>query len=103
MRIEDHPILGKTGERTEVHITVDGKTISAIKGEPILAALLANGIRVTRHTKSGRTRGFFCGIGRCTDCIMTVDGKPNIRTCVTPVEDGMTVISPKGNEEMKPL
>ena len=39
-------------------------------------------------------------IGRCTDCVMIVDGKPNIRTCITPLTEGMNVqtqygISPK--------
>ena len=30
-------------------------------------------------------------MGRCTDCMMIVDGEPNVRTCITPVRDGMRV------------
>lgn len=97
MRVEDHPILGRDEEQKSVHITVDGKKIPAKEGEPIAAALLAAGIRKFRYTqKENKPRGIFCGIGRCTDCIMTVDGQPNVRTCVTMVKDGMVVETQKG-------
>jgi predicted molibdopterin-dependent oxidoreductase YjgC len=92
LRIYDHPILGKLRERRKVLIEVDGKRIEAYEGEPIAAALLAAGIRVFRYTvRRNEPRGLFCAIGRCTDCVMTVDGTPNIRTCITPVRDGMKV------------
>ena len=91
LRIYDHPILGKLEEKKKVFIEVDDKRVEAYEGEPI-AALLAAGIRVFRYTAKGNEpRGLFCAIGRCTDCVMTVDGIPNIRTCVTPVRDGMKV------------
>ncbi|MGE5485598.1 MAG: (2Fe-2S)-binding protein [Ignavibacteriales bacterium] len=100
MRVVDHPILGTAVPGKVVRIVVDGKTIEAIEGEPIAAALLANGIRVCRTTtKLGESRGLFCGIGRCTDCVMVVDGQPNVRTCVTAVRDGMVVQSQAGTGE----
>ncbi len=59
---------------------------------PILAALAAHGIRRCRKTAvRHEPRWFFCGIGRCTDCVMIVNGQPNVRTCVTLVEEGMRV------------
>ncbi|WP_414144401.1 2Fe-2S iron-sulfur cluster-binding protein, partial [Absicoccus sp.] len=39
--------------------------------------------------------------GRCTDCVMVVDGKPNIRTCVTPLKAGMQVQTQYGVRAMK--
>lgn len=96
MRIVNHPILPEV-EAPDIIIYVDGKPIPAKSGEPIAAALLASGIRVCRETaKRGRPRGVFCGIGRCTDCVMTVDGVPNVRTCVTPVRADMKVETQKG-------
>lgn len=96
MRITNHPVLGDN-EKPNVTITVDGVEIEAIKGEPIAAALLAAGIKTFRHThKNNEPRGIFCGIGRCTDCAMIVNGAPNVRTCVKPVEDKMVVESQKG-------
>jgi len=94
MRVEKHPVLGDREVGRLVSITVDGKEIQAVEGEPIAAALLAQGMRVMRKTpRYGEPRGVFCGIGRCTDCIMTVDGVPNVRTCVTPVKGGMVITS----------
>ncbi|NLY10893.1 MAG: (2Fe-2S)-binding protein [Firmicutes bacterium] len=95
-RVIDHPILDKEEEQW-VTITVDGKEIKARTSETIAAALLANGIRVHRYTiKRKEPRGIFCGIGQCTDCVMTVNGIPNVRTCITYVEDGMVVETQHG-------
>lgn len=92
MRIEEHPILGKPEERRTVTFTCDGRTISGLEGEPIAIALEAAGILIHRYTKKyHKPRGVFCAIGRCTDCVMVVDGKPNVRTCITPLVEGMDI------------
>jgi len=92
MRILDHPILGKREERNKVSFSYNGRHLSGFEGEPIMVALRDAGIRVHRFTgKDHKPRGVFCAIGRCTDCVMVVDGKPNIRTCVTPLTEGMKV------------
>jgi 2Fe-2S iron-sulfur cluster binding domain len=96
-RILDHPVLGPLDERPTVHMMVDGRGVEAREGEPIAAALVAAGVRVFRTTsKRGEPRQLFCGIGRCTDCVMLVDGQPNVRTCVTPVREGMRVETQHG-------
>ncbi|SFR96258.1 (2Fe-2S)-binding protein [Anaeromicropila populeti] len=101
MRIEEHPILGVPEKGKKVLFYFDGKPMEGYEGEPIAAALRAAGVLVHRHTmKQDKPRGIFCAIGRCTDCVMVVDGKPNIRTCVTPLTEGMKVqtqygVSPK--------
>ena len=92
MRIAEHPILGRMAKGKEVSFFYDGKPVTGFEGEPIAAALKAAGVMVHRHTKKyGKPRGIFCAIGRCTDCVMVVDGKPNVRTCVTPLKEGMRV------------
>ena len=97
MRVDDHPVLGAGPEGREVTITVDGNKVRALEGEMIAAALAASGMVALRYTSTKREpRGVFCAIGRCTDCAMVVDGRPNVRTCVTPVEDGMVVDTQTG-------
>ena len=92
LRIENHVILDTSHTGDPVTIYVDGREITAYEGEPILAALLANHIRVNRYTvKRKEPRGLYCGIGQCTDCAMVVDGQPNVKTCVTPVRSGMVI------------
>lgn len=77
-----------------VHFRFNGGQLSARAGEPIAAALLANGIRtIRRQLQSGEPRGLYCGIGHCFECIANVDGVPGYRTCLTPVVDGMEVTS----------
>ena len=91
-RIIEHPVLGPLEETEMVTITVDGEPMQARAGEMIAAALTASGKPYFRKTvKKHEPRSIYCGIGRCTDCVMTVNGIPNIRTCVTPVEDGMVI------------
>ena len=91
-RIVDHPILGAQEPGKEVTIYFRGEALKAQEGEPIAAALMAKGIRALRTMEGGRgPRGVFCAVGHCTDCMMIVDGQPNVLTCVTPVKDGMRV------------
>lgn len=76
----------------QFEIEVDGKPVVAFEGETIAAVLLAAGQKSLRHTaKHDAPRGIFCGMGICFDCVMTVDGVPNVRTCVTPATPGMKV------------
>ncbi|MDA8221380.1 MAG: (2Fe-2S)-binding protein [Desulfitobacterium hafniense] len=92
MRIKEHPILGKPPEKRTIEFTCDGKTIAGLEGEPIAMALEAAGLLIHRYTKKHhQPRGVFCAIGRCTDCVMVVNGQPNVRTCITPLEAGMKV------------
>jgi len=96
-RITSHPVLGELPPTELVTIHVDGEPISARKGEPVAAALLAAGRQVLRRSeKLNEPRSVFCAIGRCTDCAMTVDSRPNVRTCVTPVREGMRIETQRG-------
>lgn len=97
MRIEEHPILGKQEEKREVVFLYDGESLSGLEGEPIAMALEEAGVKTLRYTKKEhKPRGVFCAIGRCTDCVMIVDGKPNVRTCITPLQEGMNVQTQHG-------
>jgi predicted molibdopterin-dependent oxidoreductase YjgC len=91
-RIKEHPVLGVPQKGSLVTFTFDGKNIEGYEGESIAAALKAAGVMVHRYTqKKHKARGIFCAIGRCTDCVMIVNGRPNVRTCMTPVKAGITV------------
>ena len=92
MRIEEHPILGPSQKKATIQIEVDGRRVEAIPGEMISSALIAAGIKIFRKThKKNQPRWYFCGIGQCTDCMMTVDSVPGVRTCITPVKEGMRI------------
>ena len=100
LRIREHPIISTEENRRKTVIYFDGKPIEAYEGEPVAAALMAAGVHAFRKTAKRRApRGIFCAIGRCTDCMMIVDGKPNTRTCITPVKEGMKVQTQIGRGE----
>lgn len=99
-RIEEHPILGEQEKGRAVIFKFNGRELEGYEGEPIAAALKANGLMVHRYTKKEhKPRGIFCAIGRCTDCVMVVDGVPNVRTCITPLKEGMDVKTQYGVSE----
>ena len=102
MRISEHPIIESYNKGRKVTFSFDGNELSGYEGESIAAALKAAGVMVHRYTaKQHKPRGIFCAIGRCTDCVMIVNGVPNVRTCVTPFEEGMQIQTQYGVEPKK--
>lgn len=102
MRIDEHPILGKPQKGRKITFYYNEKKVEGYEGEPIAAALLNAGVWTHRYTrKRNEPRGIFCAIGRCTDCVMIVDGEVNVRTCITPLREGMHVETQFGLEGKK--
>jgi sarcosine oxidase, subunit alpha len=62
------------------------------EGDTIGSALYAAGLRTfSRSFKYHRTRGLLCCTGHCPNCMMNVDGVPNVRVCVEPLREGAHV------------
>jgi sarcosine oxidase subunit alpha len=62
------------------------------EGDTIGSALYAAGLRTfSRSFKYHRTRGLLCCTGHCPNCMMSVDGVPNVRVCVEPLREGAHV------------
>lgn len=74
-----------------ITISIDGTPIVVPDGMPIGAALHSRRAALRRTGRRGEPRGLFCGMGLCFDCLVTVDGRPDIRACITPAADGMRV------------
>lgn len=74
-----------------VTISLDGRPVVAYAGETVATVLIAEGHQATRTTAGGEPRGVFCGMGVCFDCLVVVDGVPNMRACMTFVTEGMDV------------
>ncbi|NHN32675.1 (2Fe-2S)-binding protein [Paenibacillus agricola] len=92
LRIHNHPILGNKPENVTVSFSFNGRSLGGLQGECIAAALLANGIRILRrHEESGNPRGLYCAIGHCMECRVQVEGKGVLRSCLTPLENGMSI------------
>jgi predicted molibdopterin-dependent oxidoreductase YjgC len=86
-----------TPDRSE--FTFDGAPVAFTEGQSFGAALLAAGHRTLRRTRvGGNPRGMFCGIGVCADCLVTVDGAPGVRACLTRARAGVSVRTADGLE-----
>lgn len=96
MRIEEHPIL-KFNKGKIIKFVFDGQEMEGYEGETIAAALHAKGVKVLgKSLFLHRPRGFYCAIGNCSSCLMTVNGVANVKTCVTDLQEGMIVQTQEG-------
>jgi sarcosine oxidase subunit alpha len=74
--------------------TFDGKAYTAYEGDTIASALTAAGMTTfSRSFKYHRRRGLLCVAGNCPNCLVQMGDEPNVRGCVTPVRQSMTVRS----------
>ncbi len=84
-----------SGASVKIHF--EGRILDCRPDVTVAVALWENGVRVLSHSpKYGRPRGLGCARGHCTNCLMRIDGVPNVRACSTPVRDGMTVARQDG-------
>jgi sarcosine oxidase subunit alpha len=91
MRLPPQP-AERLDRSSELTFTFRGVPVTAYAGDTIGSALYASGLRVfSRSFKYHRPRGLVCVSGGCANCMMTVDGTPNVRVCVEPVREGASV------------
>ncbi len=92
----------------ELTFEFEEQTVSAREGHSIAAALTAAGIRDLHGARNGESRGLFCGMGVCQDCLVLVNGELR-RACMTEVmasqyiERGPAAQSPPAGVAMPPI
>lgn len=84
-----------------VRFSMDGVAIEGREGDTVAAALLVAGRLICRTTPiSGETRGPFCMMGGCFECLVTIDGLGNQQACLVPLRAGMRVETQHGRREI---
>ncbi len=86
----------QTRPNTTICLTIDGEPVMAKSGDTVAAALLAHSGNASRLTGKGSPRTAFCMMGVCFDCLVEVDGHPNVQGCMTQVRERMAIRKPKG-------
>lgn len=76
------------GERKYVEITIDGKKVQAKEGEKILWTALEAGIEIPHLCAIKEAHP---PLGSCRLCLVEVEGKGVVASCVEPVREGMVV------------
>ena len=76
-----------------VHITLDGKPLVVPAGISVAAAVLghAHAEHTCKHPVDGSARAPYCLMGVCFECLMEINGEPNVQSCLVTVQEGMTV------------
>lgn len=88
-RLDGHGLIARG---PLVTFWLNGGPVEAHEGESLAAALFALDRRHLRAARfAGGPRGVYCGMGICYDCVVTVDGRPNVRACMLNVRAGMVV------------
>ncbi len=89
--IRKHPILKfERGEKVKFYF--EDQEFVGYEGIPIAAALHAAGVKaLSISERYKRARGFYCAVGKCSSCLMEVDGRPNVMVCMEPLRAGMRV------------
>lgn len=86
-----------SAERPVITLRVEGRTINAREGDTLAIALLNAGVVAFRNTPvSGQPRAPLCLMGVCFDCLVEVDGRQNVQSCMVEVRAGMQVQLPAG-------
>lgn len=74
-----------------IRIVVNGHAVDAFEGEAVAVALAAAGwLTLRRSPTAGTSRGMFCLMGVCQECVVEIDGVP-ATACLEPVRDGMVI------------
>ncbi len=82
----------------EILFRWNGGTVAAQPGDSIASALYRSGVRIFTYSyQYGRPRGLLCLSGNCPNCMVNVDGVPNVRSCITPARSGLAVLSQNQN------
>lgn len=74
----------------DVSIILNGTSLSVPAGHTV-AAVLLNAGRAGRSSVGGQPRAALCGMGRCHECRVTIDGQPHQLSCEVVVQSGMEV------------
>lgn len=73
-------------------LELDGTPVELNEGDTIASALYRAGVRTfSRSFKYHRRRGLYCLSGDCPNCLVTVDGEPGVRACMTAAVAGQHV------------
>ena len=90
-RLKNLPTL-RVAPRTKLPLTYRGKRFQGVAGDTVATALFANGVRIfSRSLKYHRPRGLYSLDGECSNCLVEIDGIPNVRSETTLLKSGMAV------------
>ncbi|HUI38799.1 MAG TPA: (2Fe-2S)-binding protein, partial [Thermoplasmata archaeon] len=81
-------------DETAIRVRYGRRKVDVLPGETLARALARRGVGILqRSIRYHRPRAPFCGIGHCANCLVRVNGVPNVRACRHLPKDGDVVES----------
>jgi D-hydroxyproline dehydrogenase subunit gamma len=78
-------------DEPNITLRINGQPLAVPPGTTVAAAVMLAGRAMFRRSVSGQPRGPLCGMGICFECRLTIDGRPQRRSCQTLCRAGMEV------------
>lgn len=87
-----HSPTQRIDTRHPLPFSYGGRLLEGYRGDTVATALFANGVRIfSRSLKYHRPRGLYSLDGESSNCLMEIDGLPNMRAEQVPLRGGMQV------------
>ena len=66
----------------------EGKNFTGNEGDSVAAALLNCNEGILGERRNGKSRGVYCGMGVCNECLVTINGKQGLKACMQTLKSG---------------
>ena len=84
--------LNKVEREAPFTIHVDDELVTAYQGETLATVLLAAGKKAMGRThKHQKPRSYYCGMGICNECLVTLGDGTKVRACQTFTDPSMRI------------
>ncbi|MDH3763878.1 MAG: (2Fe-2S)-binding protein [Gammaproteobacteria bacterium] len=85
-----------------VSLRIEGREFQVPAGISVAAAVLLCGFAKVRNTPvTDSPRLPYCMMGTCFDCLMCIDGVPNLQACQVVVRQNMVIEYQRGAAELQ--
>ena len=80
-----------SNKQKKIRFTFNTKIYIAQEGDSVSSALFSNDLLVNRKTNNNTSRGSFCDMGVCFECLVQINGKNGIQACKMQIKEGMEI------------
>jgi D-hydroxyproline dehydrogenase subunit gamma len=74
-----------------VALTINGNRHVVPEGTTVGVLLHDLNVPLRSSARAGEPRSLFCGMGICFECTVRIDGRSDVRACLTMAAEGMIV------------
>ncbi len=80
-------------QRPSIAFSLDGQAVTALEGDSLLVAILAQAGHLRVSEFGDGARAGFCLMGACQDCWVWTAAGERLRACSTPLIEGMAILT----------